>query len=102
MGMSDSLQNMGHSMKESVKSTSISLFSVSLRLISGFFLGITLALIGQQLIQYQTTSFIFVLCVVTAVFMKISSSWSIGKTLVFDLIFILIGQILKMYIYMAP
>lgn len=102
MGMSDSLQNMGHSMKDSVKSTSISLFSVSLRLISGFFLGITLALIGQQLIQYQTTSFIFVLCVVTAVFMKISSSWSIGKTLVFDLIFILIGQILKMYIYMAP
>lgn len=102
MSITQSFQNMGQSMKETAKTTSVGIFGFSLRLLSGFFLGLTLALIGQQLVDYQTFSFLFILTIVAAVFMKLTSSWSISKTLIFDLIFILIGQILKMYIYLAP
>jgi hypothetical protein len=102
MGITQSFQNMGQSMKETAKTTSISLVGFSLRLVSGFFLGLTLSLIGQQLVGYQTVSLLFILAIVTSVFMKLTSSWTISKTLIFDLVFILIGQILKMYIYLAP
>lgn len=88
--------------KQTMKSAGYRFFVTALRLITGFFLGLTLAFIAQELIQFGMLSLILITTVLTASFLKISSTWSISRILIFDLICILVGQILKMYILLAP
>jgi len=40
--------------------------------------------------------------VITAAFLKISTQWSLGKVILFDIFCALVLQILKMYILLAP
>lgn len=100
--MAISFEQTGGKMKESMKSAGTGLVALTLRLLTGFFLGLTLAFIGQEIIQYGLISLLFITAVVLGSFLKISSSWTISKILVFDLICILVGQVLKMYILLAP
>lgn len=102
MSLSESVQGAGRRMKEGFKSTTIFVINLLLRSLSGFFLGLTLALIGQQIMNYETLGLIMILLATLVVFMKISAKWSIIHVLIFDLVCILVGQILKMYILLAP
>lgn len=102
MGIGDKMKGMANNMQEGVKSTSISLFHIFLRLLTGFFLGLTLSLIGQQLIGYGTFAMLFVIVLVMALVYKLAASWTISKILIFDLICILVGMLLRMYILVAP
>jgi hypothetical protein len=90
------------SMRMGVKNSSSSLMLWSLKMISGLILGLTLALIGEEMMGYQSLSFFFVLIVTALVFLRTSKPWGVGGVLIFDLIAVLIGLILRMYLLIAP
>ena len=100
--ISENIGNGGQSMKDTMKSTSYKILSLVLRMITGFAIGLTMAFIGQEMAQYGAVTLLLVISVVTMVFLRISTSWSVAKILIFDLICVLVGQILKMYILLAP
>jgi hypothetical protein len=70
--------------------------------VSGFVLGLTLALIGQEILGYGNLSFIFVVLISIAAFVKLAMPWKYVGVLVFDLVAILFATLLKMYILIAP
>lgn len=65
-------------------------------------MGLTLALIGQEIIGYETISFSLVIVVVTTAFLRAARRWNLMGVLIFDLICVLIGMLLRMYILIAP
>jgi|SRR6185312_5950513 len=73
-----------------------------LRLLTGLFLGLTLALIGQEIVQYEVFSFVLVTVVVVATLMRITRAWTWTHLFIFNLICVLIGLLLRMYILIAP
>lgn len=102
MNISDKIQGAGQQVKESVRSSSLFLVHLFLRLLTGFFLGLTFGLIGQELMGYSTYGLLTLLVVTLFLFFRISKNWTIPQILIFDLICVLVGQILKMYILLAP
>ncbi len=102
MGIGDKMRGLASSAQDGVKSSTISLFHIGLRLVTGLLLGLTLALIGQELMGYGTFALLFVMVVVVAALMKILANWSIGQILIFDLICVLVVMLLRMYILVAP
>ncbi|MCK6598462.1 MAG: hypothetical protein L6Q37_08880 [Bdellovibrionaceae bacterium] len=102
MGIKDQMMNVTHKTQEGIKMTTKTLTLLAIRGLSGFFLGLTLALIGQELTQFGSFSLIFMTIVIMAIFMKLSQGWSFTKIFIFDLICLLVMQVLKMYILIAP
>lgn len=102
MGVIEKIQGAGQAASEKIKGSTVSVLTLVLRVLSGFFLGLTLSLVGQEIIQYGSFGLISIILVTLGLFMKATHSWTLGKLFIFDLICILVGQILKMYIYLAP
>ncbi|MES2769468.1 MAG: hypothetical protein V4596_10020 [Bdellovibrionota bacterium] len=96
--MGEFIENMQHTLKKN--SQNIGLFAV--RLFSGLFLGVTLTLVGQQILGYGQFLFWFIIVLTTAVFLKITKGWKWVGIIVLDFILVLIGLLLKMYILIAP
>lgn len=87
-----------HKIKKSTSSFGVTI----LRLLSGAILGLTFALIGDEIIKYGVFAFVFVLVSTTYAFMKLSKSWRWVSIVVFDLICVLLAMLLRLYILMAP
>ncbi|RYZ87997.1 MAG: hypothetical protein EOP04_10355 [Proteobacteria bacterium] len=102
MALSDKMKGLSTNMQEGVKNSSVSLLNISLRILTGLFLGLTLALIGQELIGYGSLAMLFAIVVVVGLVFKTTSGWTIGKILIFDLILVLVAMLLRMYILVAP
>lgn len=102
MSLSERMSGLSQRAQDSAKSGLTSLFHISLRLMTGFFLGLTLALIGQEMMGYGMFALIFFVVITIGVILKTFSEWSIPKILVFDFICVLIATILRMYILLAP
>lgn len=102
MGISDKMKGLSTNMQVGVKNSSVSLINLSLRVVTGLMLGLTLALIGQELIGYGSLALLFVMVVVVGLVVKTTSGWGIGKILIFDLILALVAMLLRMYILVAP
>ncbi|MBL7669821.1 MAG: hypothetical protein JNM39_04995 [Bdellovibrionaceae bacterium] len=102
MGIAERISGMGQDVKEGIKSTSVFLVALVIRVLTGFFLGLTLGLIGQEVLDYSSFGLIAMILVTLGVFFKISTKWSIAQLLIFDLICVLVGQILRMYVTLAP
>ncbi len=81
-------------------SQSFALFSV--KLLSGLILGLVLAIAGEQIIGYGNFSFWFVSILFTGVFLRISRAWSFGGLMVYNLVCLLLGLLLRMYVLIAP
>jgi hypothetical protein len=96
--MGEMLQELQYKLKSS--STSLALFFF--KLVSGIALGLTLALIFEEIIGYGSLAFIFVIVSVTAAFLRASKSLQFVGVAVFDLICALLGLLLRMYILIAP
>jgi hypothetical protein len=90
------------SLQQKIKTSSAGLATFTLKVFSGFVLGLTIALIGEQALAYGNLSFIFVVLVGALVFLKLARSWNWVQVLVFDLVMVLIGLLLRMYILVAP
>jgi hypothetical protein len=102
MGIGDNMRGFVSNVQVGVKSTSLSAFHFSLRLVTGLFVGLTMALIGQELMGYETLALIFAIVVVLSIIIKILSPWSISQILIFDLIVVLLAMLMRMYILVAP
>ena len=85
-----------------VKSSSNNFLIFLLRLASGAMLGLTLALIGQEIFEYQVFSFVFVIVITTGLFLRRSRRWGAARVFVFDLICVLVALLLRVYILVAP
>lgn len=96
--MSQFMENMQYRLKNS----SFSIFTFMVKVFSGFVVGLTLALIGQQIIGFGDYAFTFVIVLFTGAFLRIAKRWQLVGVLIFDVICFLIGTILKMYIIHAP
>ncbi len=102
MGLSEKLKSLFSSAQEGARSTSVTVLTLGLRILTGFFLGLLFALIGQEMMGFGTMVFVFIITIIFALFMKISAPWRLATILVFDLICVLVAQLLRMYILLAP
>lgn len=75
---------------------------LAFKLFSGFMVGLTLALIGDQIIDYGWFCFMLIVFTAMGLLFKIMRPWSFMNTVIFDLICVLIGLVLRMYILIAP
>jgi hypothetical protein len=93
-------------MQDRFKQSSTDIMGFALKLVSCLVLSLTLALIVHEVLGKKegeaTLSFFFMIVVFTAVFMRVAKKWSLTGVLIFDLVCILIGIVLKLYIMVAP
>src|SRR5438132_1601937 len=87
---------------EKIKTTSSTAALFALRALSGLFVGLTLALVGEEAIGYGVFSFVLVIVVSTATILRASKKWGWIHLLIFNLICVLLGLCLRMYILIAP
>ena len=96
--MSQMMDNLQGRIKNSSAGTVVFLF----RLMTGIFFGLCLALIADEIFEYGTFSFSLVITIFTGVFIRISRGWRLFGVVVFNLVLVLIGLLLRMYILVAP
>lgn len=96
--MSEFMDNIQYRLKTSSKEIGLFLF----KSLTGLFVGLTLTLIFQEMIGYGTLSFVFVLLTVTFAFLRIAKGWNGLAVMVFNLICVLLGLLIRMYILLAP
>ena len=93
-------------MQMQFKKSSSDLLTWAVKFISGAFLSLTLSLIIQEIMGKSEgeapVSFIFTFVAFTAIFLRIAKKWSLVAVLIFDLVCILIGMVLCLYIMRAP
>lgn len=89
-------------LQDKLRASSAGMATFTLKVVSGFILGLTFALIGEQALSYGPLSFLFVITVTILSFLKVSKSWNWISVLVFDLVLVLMGLLLRMYILVAP
>lgn len=73
-----------------------------LKFISALALGMTMALIGQEVLKYGLVAFLFLMVLTMGLVLRALKTATIINVLVFDLVCVLVGLALKMYILMAP
>lgn len=88
------------------KKSSSDLLTWVVKFISGAFLALTLSLVVQEIMGKAegeaTLSFIFMIVAFMAIFLRVAKKWNLAAVLIFDLVCILIGMVLTLYIMMAP
>ena len=93
-------------MQTQFKKTSGDLSLLAFRLFSGLVLGLTLGLVMQEMLGYaegeNILAFLFVIIVTMGVFLRVTKTWSFVTLLVFDLICVLLGMVLRLYVMVAP
>lgn len=87
---------------EKIKTTSNTAALFALRALSGLFVGLTLALVGEEAIGYGVFSFVLVIAVSTGAILRASKKWGWIHLLIFNLICVLLGLCLRMYILIGP
>jgi hypothetical protein len=89
-----------------IKKSSQDLLTFAVKLLSGSIIALAISLVVQEMLgkinNEINMSFLFVIFVVLLSFLKVVQKWTITSVLIFDLIFILIGMILRLYIMTAP
>lgn len=96
------MANIMHNVQTKIKTSSSSLFTFIMKVVSGLLLGLTIALIFQEIIGYSTLSFSLIASVIFLGFLRAARNWSLVSVLIFDLVCVLIGLLLRMYILVAP
>lgn len=102
MGFTDNLINVANSMQQSTRNMSISITQRALRLLTGFFLGVVLSLIIQEITQSGILMLVFFTTLFTVIVYKLLRTMSVFQIFVFNVICILAATALRMYIMIAP
>lgn len=92
-------------MQQGLKQTSTDFALLALKLASGGVVGFTLALVVQEIFGQSnevTLAFVFTMSITLGVFWRLTRSWGVSAVLVFDLIAVLTGLLLRMYVMIAP
>lgn len=82
--------------------TAVGLLTLCIRVFSGTILGLVFALIFETIFHFATFAFSFVFLLVFMFFMRLSKNWGLVSLFVFDLVCVLIGLVLNMYLLIAP
>lgn len=90
------------SVQNKIKSSGASITLTVVKIYSGLVLGVVFALVGEEIFGYGSLSFSFVVVTILALFLKIAKNWGWVPLLSFNLICILIGLLLRMYVHLAP
>ena len=96
------MSTMASNVQEKLKNSSNSILLLVYKVFTGLVLGLTLSLIGQEIFAYSTFLFIFVILVIMGLFLKKAKRWSWIAISVFNLVCVLVGLLLRMYILIAP
>src|SRR5665213_1375972 len=96
------MANLIANVQERFKTSTSALSLLVFKSLSGAILGLTLALVGEEIIQYGVFSFVLLTVVTTACILRITKAWTWTHILIFELICVLIGLLLRMYILIAP
>jgi hypothetical protein len=102
MGITDKVSQIAGQVQDGVKTTSVSFASLALKLVTAFFVALTLSLIGQEMMGSGTFTFVFTMVLVVALVMKLIGKWNVGAVLLFDLFCVLVALLLKLYLQVAP
>jgi F0F1-type ATP synthase assembly protein I len=102
LGLTENLKNMASSMQQTAKNTTVTFVQQILRLVSGFFIGLVLAIIIQELLQGKLLMLVFLTILFMMIVFKLLVRLQIMHILIFDLICVLIATLLRMYIMIAP
>ena len=102
MGITDRVGELAGRVQTGTQTSLVSLAAFVLRLLTGIFIGLTLALIGQEVFRYGYLSLLFITVLSSVLFMRLSRAWSLPVILIFDLVTFLVALLLKMYIQLAP
>lgn len=102
MTLGDKFKGFSNDLQAGAKNASHSLAHAILRILSGFLIGVVLALIVQELTHSGTFMLLFLTTVFTAAIFKALSRFSMMQIFIFDLICVLLGTVLRMYILIAP
>jgi uncharacterized membrane protein YoaK (UPF0700 family) len=102
MGLTGNMKNFAGNVQQGAKTASTSLLQKFLRLITGFFVGVVLALIVQELTQTGTLILVFLTILFMLLLFRILRSFSILQIIIFQAFCILVANTLRMYIMMAP
>lgn len=89
-------------MQQSIKKTASQATLITFKILTGLFLGLTLTLIFQEIFQYGNLLFVFVIVAFTGAFVKLSKSWDWKTLFTFNLICVLLGLLLRLYVLVAP
>jgi hypothetical protein len=102
MGLSEKMKDLASHAQEGAKTSIANLVLMLLKLIAGLFFSVTLSMVAQELIGFEQLSFVFMSVVILGLFLKLATTWRVHHVLIFSLIYVLIGQLLRMYILLAP
>lgn len=90
------------SAQDSFKKGSTNIFLLSLKVLSGLVFSFVLALIGQGLMMYGNIAYWLVLVTFFCVFLRMTRNLNLGGIFILDLILVLVGIVLRMYVLVAP
>ena len=102
MGVANKLSQFASSFQAGVRSSSTSLFNFLLKLITGFLIGLTVSLVGQEMMSFGSFAFVLMFVVTMGAIFKLLAKWSFGAVVLFDLFCVLVALLLRMYILLAP
>jgi len=102
MGITDKVSQIAGQMQDGVKTSSVSLFSSFVKLVTAFMVPLTITLIAQEMMGFETLAFVFMMVVLMGALLRLIWQWSIGAVLLFDLFCVLVALLLKLYIQVAP
>lgn len=102
MGISGKLSQVVTQLQSGAKLTAFGLLAFCVKLIAAGFVGLTLAIAGQELIQFGNFSFVLMFVVSTGLILRLLWRLSLVGVLVFILISVLLGLLFRMYLLMAP
>ena len=102
MNLANNMKSFAGNVQQGTKNASVSLFQRFLRLVTGFFVGVVLALIVQELTQSGTLILVFLTVLFMMLIFRVLRSFSILQIIIFQAFCILVANSLRMYIMMAP
>lgn len=102
MGLTNNLKSMASSLQQGAKQKTLSLTQRILRLVSGFFLALTIAYSIQEVMNNGNLTFTFLVVLFTSIVYLSLARLSVLQILIFDLICVLIASLLRLYIMVAP
>lgn len=88
--------------QERLRQGSRSLSLWGFKAVTGFFVGLTFALVIQKISGMGTLAFAAVVVFFIGAVLRISKNWSFTGVLIFNLFCIMVGLMLRMYILIAP
>lgn len=102
MGFSDKMNQIAGQVQEGIKSSSVSIFGITIKIFTALFIALTVSLIVQEMMGSGSFTFVFTMIVVGGGIFRLMKEWKVQQVLLFDLFCILVALLLRLYLQIAP